>query len=56
MVNKPINVKMIDITPTSCRGVAIKKINIMLAIPIYFKILAHCPEEIFFDILIKKIP
>ena len=56
MVNKPINVKIIDITPRSCKGVAIKKINIMLVTPINFKILAPCLEDIFFDILIKKIP
>jgi hypothetical protein len=56
MVNKPSNVKMIDIVPRSCRGVAIKKINIMLVTPINFKILADFMEGIFFDILIKKIP
>ncbi len=56
IVNRPTNVKMIDITPRSCKGVAIKKISIMLAAPINFKILADCLEEIFFDILIKKIP
>lgn len=47
---------MIDSTPTSCRGGAIKKISSMLATPINFKIVAHCLEGIFFDILIKKIP
>ena len=56
MVNKPINVKMIDITPKSCKGVAIKKINNMLVAPINFKILADFMEGIFFDIWIKKIP
>jgi hypothetical protein len=38
---------MIDIVPRSCKGVAIKNINIMLAAPISFKILAHFPGEIF---------
>lgn len=56
IVNKPNNVKAIDITPMSCKGVAIKKIRMMLAIPIIFKIVAHCLEGIFLDILIKKIP
>jgi len=47
---------MIDITPRSCKGVAIKKINMMLVTPINFKTLAHCLKDIFFDILIKKSP
>ncbi len=47
---------MIDIVPRSCKGVAIKKINTMSVAPINFKILAHGIEDIFFDILIKKIP
>jgi hypothetical protein len=34
--NKPINVKMIDSTPKSCKGVAIKKINTMLLAPYKF--------------------
>jgi predicted MPP superfamily phosphohydrolase len=40
----------------SCKDVAIKKLNTMLAAPIYFKIIAACFAGIFFDILIKKIP
>ena len=56
IVKKPINVKTIDITPMSCKGVAIKKISIMLAIPINFKIVAHFLWGIFLDIFIKKIP
>ena len=56
MVNSPNNVRMIDITPRSCKGVAIKKISIMFDTPIIFKIVAQGFEAIFFDILMKKIP
>ena len=56
MVNKPIKVKMIDIVPRSCKGVAIKKINRILVTPMYFKIFAPCLARIFFDIWIKNIP
>ena len=56
MVNSPNNVRMIDSTPRSCKGVAIKKISIMFVTPIIFKIVAHGFEAIFFDILMKKIP
>ena len=56
IINKPSNVKMIDIVPRSCKGVAIKKIKNRLAAPINFKTLAHCLKGIFFDILIKKMP
>lgn len=56
MANIPSSVKMIDIVPMSCKGVAIKKINNMLVAPINFKILAHCLDGIYFEILIKKIP
>jgi hypothetical protein len=47
---------MMDSVPTSCKGVAIKKINSRLAAPINFKTVADCPEGIFFDIFIKKTP
>jgi len=56
MVNSPNNVRMIDSTPRSCKGVAIKKISIMFDTPIIFKIVAQGFEAIFFDILMKKIP
>jgi hypothetical protein len=44
------------VTIKSCNGVTVKKLNRMLAAPIYFKTLEACLEGIFFDELIKKIP
>ena len=56
IVNKPSNVKTMDIVPMSCKGVAIKKIKIILMTPINFKIFAHSFEEILLAIFIKKAP
>lgn len=56
IINRPNNVKTIEIVPRSWKGVAIKKIKKMLANPINFKIIDQTLKEIFFDIFIKKTP